>query len=670
MKKTKLLSRICIFMVFCMLSSMVLTSCNSGESVDDLPQNRKAVTLTIYTLVEDSTTPEALAIVEKELTAITESRYTTRIKLIGLKKGEYEEEIARIFAEYDEEQERLKEEASIEASLAKARKEQERKEKAAGITQAPTKKPTEPPKTTELYTERVVFPNVKKDQLDIFLITSSEMFYELAKGTFGTSGDPDGKYECRLEGMDDDLGTKAKVLLEYIHPSIMMAGKYGDKTIAIPTNKAIGTASYIAINKRLVEEYNIYVEQYNIEAANKIAEIEASEAEGEEEVTKPELMTVLDLSKVKDYKDLTAYIEWVKENKPDVALIDEPFAPLKNYEYLFPSMPDFAIVSNLPAVGASRPLVYTPEQEPTDAPTKAATEPPTDDDGVLITEDPESTTIPGTTYKALPTPAVTELAPASISLVNKYINVGFINTVKLNQEYQEKGLFETSPIPAGKERAAFILQGTLEDMLANQAAEKGSDGQPIYEYILYGNPIAAKEDLQNGMYAISVSSEITTARCMEIITLLNTNKQFKNTFQYGKEGVHYFYNDNGKIERINNDYVINMDYTGNHFIADLMEGDNPNKWEIAKEHNLNVVNSVFLSFYFDKSKLTPNAEEALPAIDELSQKFSQIFANFTLPDGYEDIDDYVAGYVNAEFEAAGWADLFADIKAQTNPPTD
>ncbi|MCL1858645.1 MAG: hypothetical protein FWF92_05370 [Oscillospiraceae bacterium] len=658
MKKTKLISHICIFMVFCMLSSMFLASCNSGGSIEDLPQNRKAVTLNIHFLVEDSTTPEAIAAVQKELNYITESRYTTRLNLIGLKRSEYEAEIARLFEAYDEEQERLAEEKAVQASLDKASKEQARKDKAAGLTQAPTKRATEPPATTELdiygTDGRIKWPDAKNDQLDIFLITSSDMYYELAK-------------DERLEGMDDDLTTKAKVLKEYIHPSIMMAGQFGDKTLAIPTNKIIGTATYIAVNKRLVEEYNIYAEKYNLD----IKEINADPDLDEEDQLTP--LSKLDLTKLKEYSHLTDYLEWAKEVHPDVARIEGPFVSLKNYEPVFPDMPDFALVSSLGAVGAGRPLVYTPQQEPTEAPTKAPTEPPTDDNGELLTEDPDTippTTIPVTTYKPQPIPAVTNLAPANISLANKYTHTAYVNIISLNQEYTEKGLFETSPVPAGKERAAFILTGTLEDMLANQAAEKDANGEPIYEYILYANPIATKEDLQDGMYAISVSSQIPTARCMEIITLLNTNKQFKNTFQYGILGTHYFYNDNGRIEYINNDYMINMNYTGNRFIADLMEGDNPNKWEIAKEHNLSVVNSVFLTFYLDKTKLTPVAEEVIPEIDALSQKIKQIYSNWRLPDGYEDIDDYVAGYVTPEFDAAGWSDLLAEIKAQTNPPTD
>ncbi|MCL2816309.1 MAG: DUF3502 domain-containing protein, partial [Oscillospiraceae bacterium] len=412
----------------------------------------------------------------------------------------------------------------------------------------------------------------------------------------------------------------------------------------------------------LAAAYNAYAEKYNADLKEN-AELYADLPDED----KPVSMSKLDLTKVKEYQHLTEYLEWVKANEPGTALINGPFESLKNYELLFPDMPEFAAVSNLAAVGPTgRTLVYTPEIEATEPPTKAPTEPKTDDEGQIITEDPASTTIPPTTRKPQNTPATTNLNPANISLQNKYAHAAFATISKLNQEYNEKGLFASPAVSRNQERAAYIAQGTYGDMLAWEAADKANGYE--YEYILYGHPIAAKEDLQSAMYAISVSSKIPTMRCMEIITLLNTNKNFKNIFTYGIEGTHYIYNEDGRIERVNNEYMINMDYTGNHFIADLMEGDSPNKWEMAKVHNLNVVNSVFLKFYFDKTKLTADAEEAIPKINELSKKFGQILLSGNIPAEYEDIDDYIGAYVEPEFAAAGWAELNTEIKAQTNPP--
>ena len=660
--------------------------CQSGFSIEDaeLLGNRKALTITLYTLVEDSTTEDDIKIVGEELSKITESLYTTKLILVGLKKDAYEAKIAELFVAYDKTVAKQKEDESIQKSLDKASKEQAKKDKAAGLTQAPTKRPTEPPKTTELYTERVIYPEVAKDQLDIFLITSPGMFYGLATGNFAFS--PIEGFlttpECRLTGMDDELNTKAKVLKEYLFPSVMMAGQFGDKTLAIPTNKAIGTASYIAVNRRLVDEYNAVVEEHNklaeehnkaIDDAAKAAaedtgetgEVAAEPAPAVEEAVKMEKMAKLDLNKVKEYQHLTAYLEWVKEMYPgEVALMEGPFLALKNYDPLFPEMPDFALVANAPKVP-----VYTPVQPATETAAATTPESPATEKENDETIDPDApTTITPTTTRNNPAPPSPVLAIPKPSISNKYYSAGAVlNNAALNQEYREKGLFETAPIPADKERAAFIFQGTLEDMVTKRDREKDENGENIYEYIMYGNPMATKENLQSSMYAISVSSKIPTMRCMEIITLLNTNKKFKNTFQYGKEGEHFIYNDNGEIEVISDGYKINMDYTGNHFIADLEKGSNHNKWQLAQEHNINVINSVFLQLYIDLTKLPPADQDAIPVINELSQQVNQVLLSGSYLDEYPDLDSYVE-YISVLFEEAGDMQLLKAIKEQTNPP--
>lgn len=617
MKKTKLIS---FLMVVCMLSVMVMASCESGMGIADL-QNRKPVTLVVYYQVNDSTTPEALALVETAINEITQLKLTTKIKLVGLKPSEYEAGIDSLFEAYDVEQEKLAEIAASIKESEKESKEQAKRDKAAGITAAATRRPTDPPETTlfDYYNEggRIKWDEPKKDQIDIFLITSSEMFEKLAR-------------EERLQGLDDELSTKAKVLKEFIHQSIMLAGKFGDKTLAIPTNKAIGKATYIAVNKRLAEKYE------------------------------------LDLEKVKEYQHLTEYLELVKENEPDIAMLEGPFELIKNYESVFPDMPDFAVAS-----AAGKTLVYTPEQEPTEAPTRGPTEPPepeTDENGDPIPTEAqeeetteEETTIPGTTAKPKPIPAQMVLEPDKINISNMYTAAAYATLAALNQEYREKGLFETSPVPDGKERAAFIFTGTLEEKYALEATDEYE-----YEYIMYMNPRAEKHDLQTGMYGVSISSP-NVMRAMEIITLLNTNKQFKNLLQFGILGTHYIYNDNGEIEIISNEYSVDLNHTGNQFIRDLMVGENPNKWSIAMEQNLLITNSVFLNFYLDKSKLTPASLEAVPAINSFSQEVKQALLTGNIPSEYESIDMYLSDYVGPKFTDMGTAELITEIKAQTNP---
>jgi hypothetical protein len=160
---------------------------------------------------------------------------------------------------------------------------------------------------------------------------------------------------------------------------------------------------------------------------------------------------------------------------------------------------------------------------------------------------------------------------------------------------------------------------------------------------------------------------------MEIITLLNTNRQFKNIFTYGIEGEHFIYNDDRQIERINNEYMVNPDYTGNHFIADLLAGENPRKWDIAKEHNLNVVNSVFLTFEFNRERLNEESVASLAPLAAIGQEVRNNFLNGLPPrpadfeDEVWDWDAYIFDVIPDMFANAGAAGLMTNIREQTSP---
>jgi hypothetical protein len=546
-------------MALFMLSLLVLTSCGGGESVDDIVPPRRPLTITLLTIVEESTTPEAIALLERELSRITEAMFTTRLRLLAFTPGEYEAELERRFSAFDDEQELIRIAASEAQSLERASREQARRDRAAGIPTVRTERPTQPPRTTEEFTERIIWPELRDNQIDIFLINSTEMFGQLNR-------------DGRLQPMDDELNTKAKVLNSYLHPTVMRAGMFNERTVAIATNKIIGEATYFAINKRLAE------------------------ASG------------LDMSGVREYHELTEYLEWVKANEPAVALMDGPLFDILNLEPLFREYPYFALASEI-----STAMVYTPERPwtPAAAPTTA---PPTDEDGFIIgglvplpPVQGESTTIAPTAAEAglqrtRPIQLLTN--PSRPQFRNKYSHAYAMHLGEVNEEFREKGLFETRAVTENMERSVFIAQGTLIDRLAWEAADRERGIE--YEYVLVRHPVAYKEDLQDSMYGIFNGPRVNAMRSMEIITLMNTDRNFRNLFQYGIEGTHYVRDDDGMIVRISDEWMINMDYAGNHFITDLEAGENPDRWRLSQEHNLNIKTSVFFDMHFDWPTLMAN----------------------------------------------------------------
>ena len=75
-------------------------------------------------------------------------------------------------------------------------------------------------------------------------------------------------------------------------------------------------------------------------------------------------------------------------------------------------------------------------------------------------------------------------------------------------------------------------------------------------------------------------------RAMEVITMLNTNSELRNVLQYGVEGVHYELDENDRVLRFNRNYMMNLEDTGNVFVAYPEEGMADDIWEVGVKSNL------------------------------------------------------------------------------------
>lgn len=85
-------------------------------------------------------------------------------------------------------------------------------------------------------------------------------------------------------------------------------------------------------------------------------------------------------------------------------------------------------------------------------------------------------------------------------------------------------------------------------------------------------------------------------RCLDIIDLLENDKDFRNTLQYGVNGVHYSLGRDGTAQSSSNDYKMNYKYTGNLFVlypSDTMDADirklAEDSWALAKAQNTSMI---------------------------------------------------------------------------------
>lgn len=125
-------------------------------------------------------------------------------------------------------------------------------------------------------------------------------------------------------------------------------------------------------------------------------------------------------------------------------------------------------------------------------------------------------------------------------------------------------------------------------------------------------PKVSDDDVYGNMFAVSTFS-VNSTRSMQVVTLLNTDEEFRNLFQYGIEGLNYTLNSDGSVsETHSNAYHMDRAKTGNEFIVYLPEGSNLEVWKYAKQQNRESQVDPLLGFNF-KSELSSEEEDALAA---------------------------------------------------------
>ena len=232
-----------------LVSVLPLAGCalrdDEEEEEDELvldSADSRAMTLTIYSITNESTTPDAIAAVEEELNLITEAQLNVHVDLRLYPEDEYQSVIDARIAEIEEQNAR---EERIEAAEKKA----SREGKAAGVTTAAetddlietTYAPDETEKD-EYGLEHTVYPDAEENQMDVFLITDIDTYTAY-------------KSKNLLVPMDDQLSINSKIITKYMHPYFIDALSHSGGVFGIPCNHAVGTYTYLLLNKELTDKY-------------------------------------------------------------------------------------------------------------------------------------------------------------------------------------------------------------------------------------------------------------------------------------------------------------------------------------------------------------------------------------------------------------------------------
>lgn len=201
-------------------------------------------------------------------------------------------------------------------------------------------------------------------------------------------------------------------------------------------------------------------------------------------------------------------------------------------------------------------------------------------------------------------------------------------------------------------------EGSTNDFAVGVFKGSGRDLEAFeenYYIVTLENPVATEEDLFGSMFALSsfTSSDNRNA-AMEIITLINTDEDFRNLLQYGIKGTNYEVNDDGCAERLpDNLYMMDVYKTGNMFVAypDADRGMDQKTWDYAKSQDLDVKSNPTLSF-----TVTWEDSPSRDCIDIVNKASAEFLADAENCKTVAEFETLIARYVS-RIEAGDYRDI-------------
>ncbi len=382
----------------------------------------------------------------------------------------------------------------------------------------------------------VEYPDAEENQIDIVYISGYNMYT-----TYINNG--------WIIPLNSHISTTGKKLTYNISATLLNGVKVDGETYAIPNNVQIGEYTYMLVDRDLAEQY-----KHTYESFSNIA-------------------------------DCSVFVNDIATNHKDVLPIDATFDDCMDFFVWYWNV-DYETTD-------SGSVVYDINRN---------------NDFSLL----------GTFYSD---PANVNRGSIELGFNSLLANQEYRDTLLCLKKYDMDGCYRTSDDSRVNPAITFV-NGTysmMRNAFYNKDGQPKSEGDSDYgvytdengkEYFLYvaKYPKADDEAIYGNMYAISANTKSADA-CMEMITLLNTDSEVRNLLQYGikqgeqSEGVQYNYHideETGMLVRDNQLYMMDIEKTGNCFIAYPEEGYPADYWEDSKAQNNDAVIDPLAGFDFNE----------------------------------------------------------------------
>ncbi len=381
-----------------------------------------------------------------------------------------------------------------------------------------------------------------------------------------------------LASLDTYINSTSKAIKEYISPTLLSAVKHANATYAIPNNNMIGEYTYMLLNQELMDRY--YMSGHLTQGS-------------------------ID-SFYNPY--VFQYLQMVNTNEEDVLLIDASYETcLEQLAYYW------SVNAENQTITGNQFSVF------------------------------------GSLYQDLTLLSRGEVALGVQSL---FENEEFVSSFLTLNRYRFDGQLrseENIETVYGASALKFV-KGDLSILTREDGQtyyDEVTDAGTVRYYVVpVQYPTATDEDVYGSMFGVCAKSR-EPGRAMDIITYLNSNVEFRNLLQYGVLGKHYTIDSQTQaVTRLSNkngeQYVMDIEKTGNMFLAYFENGMNVNQWEFGKEQNINSLIHPMYGFDFQAIENTNEQKEVLKTdLAYMEQLNAQIVSLLDACENYADMETMV-----------------------------
>jgi len=245
-------------------------------------------------------------------------------------------------------------------------------------------------------------------------------------------------------------------------------------------------------------------------------------------------------------------------------------------------------------------------------------------------------------------------------VVNYFDTKEFQKGIKKMREWYEKGYIRAD-VASATDDGLDLNQGkyAVHIQVMKPGLEATFKNTKGYEIVAceFTTPFFDGSGALNTMNAISATSK-HPEKALQLLELVNTNKDIHNLLSFGIKDKHYKINDNGKVKYIENSgWQPKADWKfGNQFNSLILEGQDDDVWEQTEDINDNAVKSDILGFKFITENVARELSNVASVIEEYNKGMIQ---------GYSDPKNYLNEY-KAKLNAAGMDKIKEEAQRQVD----